>query len=144
MALARGLEGRDKRSDGLPTGGFDRYNDGEGMSAYVVWRPPFGDRVSRICAAIIGEVLREYGQEVESAAAGLAKTPPVEPGPPPLADKIPGATAPGVFHVGQACDYRIVWPFRDGTERARWVTPKKKGVIPDIVINGIQEIAVKN
>ena len=143
MAPAKGLEGRDERSDGVPTGGCDRYSDGDGM--YVVWRPPFGDRVSFIAKFIAKEVLREYGQEVKSAAAGLAKTPPVEPGPPPLADKIPGATAPGVFHVGQACDYRIVWPFRDGTERARWVTPKKKkGVIPDIVINGIQEIVVKN
>ena len=138
-------EGADSRLDGIQIGGIDRIVDGQ--IEYVVWRPPFGERVTAIRDAILGEVMHDYGDEVGIAAKGLSKSPPVEPGPPPLAETLVGATSGGVFYRGVLCDYRVVWPARDGTECARWLRLQVTGhnrYDINIHINGIQEIPIVN
>ena len=109
----------DSRSDGVPIGAIDRYSDG-GVE-YVVWRPPFGDRLTKIRDAILEKVMIEFASDVRNAAVGLAKSPQREPGPPPPAEICPRVHGNGIFHDGKICSYRVVWPARDGTVRARWV-----------------------
>ena len=109
----------DSRFDGVPIGAVDRYSDGG--EEYVVWRPPFGDRVTKIRDAILNEVMIEFASDVRKAAVGLAKSPERDPGPPPPAEICPRFLTNGIFHDGAICSYRVVWPARDGTVRARWM-----------------------